>query len=80
MEAYHLVEKLYRNQHFYVERSRVHQDLLNDVQLKVTLMIGWKIILVIICGTAQIFVLKKLIDNRGLGYTSVRMEEKLSFS
>ena len=76
MEAYHHVEKLYRNQHFYVERSRVHQDLLTDVQLKVTLMIGWKIILVIVCAVVQIFVLKKLIDNRGIGYTAVRMEEK----
>ena len=73
MNSYQLMEKLYRNQHFYLERSRIHQQMLDDVQLKVSIMMGWKIILVVMCGFLQLLAIKKIIDKKGMGYTPLNL-------
>ncbi len=61
---YRSMERLYRNQHFYYERNRAQKEILEDLQVKVKFIKGWKIIILLACGVLQYFVIKKMIDRK----------------
>lgn len=67
---YRNMERLYRNQHFYYERNRAHKEVLDGLQMKVKLIKGWKIIILLVCGALQYFVIKKVIDRKEQGDNS----------
>lgn len=56
--------KVYQNLHYYYERNRTHKEILSGLELKLKLIKGWKVILIVICGIFQYFLIRKLIDRK----------------
>lgn len=61
---YRNMERLYRNQHFYYERNRVHKEILGNLQSKLRIMKVWKVLVLVLGGWFQIWLVKRIIDKK----------------
>jgi len=62
-KSYQELEKVYRDQHFFLERSFIHSILLKQTEIVVVFFLLLKIVVAVICGFFQLYFVKRILEN-----------------
>ena len=64
---------MYRDQHFFIERTFIHDILLMHTEVAVIFLMILKLIVAVVCGCIQLCLVKKILEDN---FTAVQQEEE----
>ena len=63
-QTFQALEKVYRDQHMLLERSRVYKNILSNKEVNIIGIITFKIMIGIILGVYQLLIIKEMVLNK----------------
>lgn len=67
--AFQELEKVYRDQNMFLERSAIYMNLLSNKEIKIIFILLFKIGIAIILGGYQLLLIKDIVTNKTYGYS-----------
>lgn len=62
-KGFQSLEKVYRDQHFYLERNEIHQYMLLNTEFVIGFCFFAKIFVAFICGLLQFYAIKRIVEK-----------------